>query len=84
MDRPANQDVQQHREQDDGHGGGYGDQDNLAVLTGDGEGCWKDEKSRNSLLKQQWNTNDDILQHMEETNHRVVLIIIEVICRLQL
>lgn len=46
MDRPANQDVEQHREEDDGHGRGYGDQNNLAVLAGDGEGCWKAENSR--------------------------------------
>lgn len=38
-DRPANQDVEQHRQENDGHGRGYGDQDNLAVLAGDGEGC---------------------------------------------
>lgn len=46
MDRPANQDIEQHREEDDGHGRGYGDQNNLAVLAGDGEGCWKAENSR--------------------------------------
>lgn len=41
VDRPANQHVEQHREQDDGHGGGDGDQNNLAALTGDGEGRWR-------------------------------------------
>lgn len=34
-DRPANQDVEQHGEKDDGHSGGNGNQNNLAALTGD-------------------------------------------------
>lgn len=46
VDRPANQDVEQHSEEDDGHGGGDGDQNNLAALAGDGEGCWKTESNR--------------------------------------
>lgn len=36
--RPANQDVEQHSEEDDGHGRGDGDEHNLAALTGDREG----------------------------------------------
>lgn len=39
LDRPANQDVEQHCEEDDGHSRGNGDQDNLTALTRDGEGC---------------------------------------------
>lgn len=46
MDRPSNQDVEQHREEDDGHGGGDGDEDHLAALAGDGEGCWKGQKQQ--------------------------------------
>lgn len=38
MDRPSNQHVEQHSEEDDGHGGGDGNQDHLAALAGDGEG----------------------------------------------
>lgn len=44
--RPANQDVEQHGKEDDGHGGGNGDQHHLAALTGDGEGCWRTESNR--------------------------------------
>lgn len=41
MDGPSDEDVEQHGEEDDGHGGGDGDQDHLAALAGDGEGCWR-------------------------------------------
>lgn len=41
VDVPSDQDVEQHGEEDDGHGGGDGDQDHLAALAGDGEGCWR-------------------------------------------
>lgn len=51
MDRPSNQDVEQHREEDDGHSGGDGDEDHLAALAGDGEGCCKGQKQQvNSIL----------------------------------
>lgn len=56
VDWPSNQDVEQHREEDDGHSGGDGDEDHLAALAGDGEGCWKGQKQQvesgvNSFLK---------------------------------
>lgn len=44
MDGPSDQDVEQHGEEDDGHGGGDGDQDHLAALAGDGEGCWRAQR----------------------------------------
>lgn len=40
-DGPSDEYVEQHGEEDDGHGGGDGDQDHLAALAGDGEGCWR-------------------------------------------
>ncbi len=38
-DRPANHNVEQYSEEDDGHSGGDSDQHYLTVLTGDGKGC---------------------------------------------
>lgn len=45
VDRPANQDVEKHSEQDDGYGRRNGNQNNLAAFTWDREGCWKTERN---------------------------------------
>lgn len=47
---PSDQDVEQHGEEDDGHGGGDGDQDHLAALAGDGEGCWRAQRDQRREL----------------------------------
>lgn len=46
LDWPANQDIEQHSEENDGDRWGDGDQDDLTALAGDGEGCWNAKNNR--------------------------------------